>query len=79
MEKSVSSAEANREFSRLLQGVKKGQSFVITSHGKPVARIAPVDAHPRTAERAKALLLDRLKSQPAKQVGRWTRDELYQR
>jgi prevent-host-death family protein len=79
MEEFVSAAEANREFSRLLQGAKKGQSYVITSHGKPVARIAPVEEHPRTAEKAKAILLARLKSQPAKHIGRWTRDELYER
>ena len=79
MNRSVSSAQANREFSRLLQAVKKGQSYVITSHGKPVARISPFEENSRLAERAHDLLLDRLESQAVKHVGKWTREELYER
>jgi prevent-host-death family protein len=33
----VAAAEANRQFSTLLQQVKKGASFQITSRGEPVA------------------------------------------
>ena len=40
MEKPISAADANREFSPTLQGVKKGHSYVVTSHGTPVAKIA---------------------------------------
>src|ERR1700736_5359543 len=42
MIKAVSAADANRRFSELLRTVKKGRSVVVTSHGKPVARISPV-------------------------------------
>ena len=79
MEKPISAADANREFSRLLQNVKKGQSYIVTSHGKPVARIAPVAERNPFAERAKSVLLARLREQPVTEIGRWTRDELYER
>ncbi len=79
MEKPVSAADANREFSRLLQDVKKGHSYIVTSHGKPVAKIAPVGERTRAAGRAGTLLLDRLRSEPAIEIGAWTRDELYER
>jgi prevent-host-death family protein len=77
METNVSAAEANRKFSELLRSVKGGQSFVVTSHGKAVARITPVPETNRVTARAKAALLARLRSQPVINIGRWTRDELY--
>ena len=79
MDKPVTAAAANREFSRILQQVKKGSSFVVTSHGTPVARIAPLQHDDRLAQRAWKLLLTRVESQPARNIGRWTRDELYER
>jgi prevent-host-death family protein len=42
MEKPVSAADANRKFSKLLRAVREGQSYVVTSHGKAVAKIVPV-------------------------------------
>ena len=79
MEKPVSAAEANREFSRLLQGVKKGDIYIVTSHGKPVAKIAPIGEDNRFQEKARTVLFDRLRAKPALDIGRWTRDELYTR
>lgn len=79
MEKPVSAADANREFSRLLQDVKKGHSYIITSHGKPVARIAPIEQHNPAAEKARSVLLARLRNARVLKIGRWTRDELYVR
>lgn len=76
MEKAISAAEANRRFSEVLRGVREGQSYVVTSHGKPVAKISPVqESH---SEDAKKRLLRRLQSQPVRNIGRWTRDELYE-
>ena len=77
MDETVSAADANRNFSSLLRGVREGRSYVVTSHGKPVARIVPVDKDAARAEAAWAKLLSRLKKQPALNVGPWTRDELY--
>ena len=81
MEKSVSATDAKRRFSNILQGVRKGLSYVVTLYGRPVARLIPAEANDRSV--ALAALLARLKAQPtAKKVGmrrRWTRDELYER
>lgn len=82
MEKTVSAADANRRFSDLLRGVRKGRSYVVTSHGRPVAKLIPAETDERHAEAARAALLARLRSQPAAQrdkaAKRWTRDELYE-
>jgi prevent-host-death family protein len=75
----VSAAEANREFSALLRRVREGQSFVVTSHGRPVARIVPFDAGDAVSTTARAALFRRLKKAPVQAVGRWTRDDLYER
>ena len=77
MVKPVSAADANRNFSKLLRKVREGRSFVITSHGKPVARIVPVDALSDVTAGARTALLAHLRSQPVVDVGRWNRDELY--
>ncbi len=79
MEKAISAADANRKFSQVLREVKEGRSFVVTSHGRPVARIEPIDSNTKDREAAKAALLKRLRKQPVVNIGRWTRDELYER
>jgi prevent-host-death family protein len=77
MDKAVSAADANRRFSELLRTVKKGRSVVVTSHGKPVAKITPVVEDERAAEGARSALLARLRRGRAVDAARWTRDELY--
>ena len=77
MDKAVSAADANRRFSELLRTVKKGRSVIVTSHGKPVAKIMPVFADERAAEGARSALFARLRTQRAVNAGRWTRSELY--
>jgi prevent-host-death family protein len=78
MEEAISAADANRRFSLLLRGVREGRSYVVTSHGKPVARLIPVGRHEEVATGARTALLSRLEKQPVIEVGRWTRDELYE-
>jgi prevent-host-death family protein len=78
MEESVSAADANRHFSRLLHDVRTGRSYVVTSHGKPVARLIPAETHARTLVSARHSLLARLEQQPVIEAGHWTRDELYE-
>lgn len=78
MEKTVSAADANRNFSRLLRDVREGRSYVVTSHGKAVAKIVPAGGPDRTAARARAALLARLKRERVVNAGRWTREELYE-
>jgi prevent-host-death family protein len=78
MEERVSAAEANRRFSLLLRGVREGNTYVVTSHGKAVARIVPAGRDERMARRARDVLFARLEKQPAVDAGRWSRDELYE-
>ncbi len=78
MEKTISAADANRKFSRLLRDVREGQSYVVTSHGRPVARIAPVKEDRGTTSNARSSLLGRLRSERVLKIGRWKRDELYE-
>jgi len=78
MEKAVSAADANRKFSQILRDVREGQSYVVTSHGKAVARIAPLKEPSRETAKARSFLLARLRSERVVKIGRWTRDELYE-
>jgi prevent-host-death family protein len=78
MEKPISAADANRKFSELLRHVRDGQSYVVTSHGKVVARIAPMNDGSRLSARARVTLLTRLRAERAIKIGRWTRAELYE-
>jgi prevent-host-death family protein len=77
MEKAISAADANRKFSQVLREVKEGRSYVVTSHGRPVARIAPIQDRPARTSARKSLL-NRLRGEPITKVGRWKRDELYE-
>jgi prevent-host-death family protein len=79
MQCAISAADANRNFSKLLRDVRDGGSYVITSHGKPVAKLVAVEARDHVRAAAKRVLLERLRTQHATPpIGRWTRDELYE-
>jgi prevent-host-death family protein len=80
---SISAAEANRQFSKILRAVEAGESFTVTSHGRPVARICPIEEDEQQIQARRNAALDRLleglKQQPTVNAGKWTRDELYER
>ncbi|MBV8493325.1 MAG: type II toxin-antitoxin system Phd/YefM family antitoxin [Alphaproteobacteria bacterium] len=78
MEKVVSAAEANRRFSQLLRSVRDGDSYIVTAHGRPVAKIVPVPGSEAVRDKAWEALLARLRSQPIIDIGPWTREELYE-
>lgn len=78
MAQTISAADANRRFSELLRTVRAGKTVVVTSHGKPVARIVPMTEHDQAMRGARAALFARLGSQPVVDIGRWSRDELYE-
>lgn len=78
MEKAISATEANRQFSRLLDGVRRGRTYVVTSHGEPVAKLSPVTEAAKTTGYARKTLLARLRSQRVTRAVGWTRDELYE-
>jgi prevent-host-death family protein len=77
MERAVTAADANRKFSSILRTVRNGKSYVVTVHGKPVAKILPVSEGEQKRTAARAALFARLETQPAINAGRWTRDELH--
>jgi len=76
--KSINASEANRNFSKILRVVARGESYVIVSRGRAVAAIHP--AGPETAQRraAKSALLERLNNQLVTGDRQWTREELYE-
>jgi prevent-host-death family protein len=80
--RTISAADANRHFSKLLRQVKAGETVVITSHGEPVARMAPAaerDAAEAAKERARGELVAHLRSlQPMNIPITWTRDDIYE-
>lgn len=79
MDEIISAGEANRRFSSLLRGVREGHSYTVTSHGRPVARLVPINEERDAQARARKALLKRLSQQPALNAGKWTREELYER
>jgi prevent-host-death family protein len=44
----VGSYDAKTHLPQLLERVARGESFTITKHGVPVARLVPVEEKPRT-------------------------------
>jgi prevent-host-death family protein len=78
MDEAISAADANRKFSQLLRGVREGRSYVVTAHGRPVARLVPAGQHADQAMGTRAALLSRLEKQPVVETKHWTRDELYE-
>lgn len=86
-EEDIPAAEANRRFSELLRGVREeGRRYVVTSHGRAVAKLTPIDQHDAEARKAEAeaadagwaRLIERLESQPALHLGRFSRDDAYE-
>lgn len=84
VEKTITAAEADREFCRVLREVREGESYVVTEDGRPVARIAPAQAPAESdaeiaarREKAREELFARLRSQKPMNLGRVMRDDAY--
>jgi len=75
--KTVTAAEANRQFSKILRQVRGGETVLVTSHGEPVATIAPAGAPDAAQRLAKQRLIKHLRAQPTLNLPRIARDELY--
>lgn len=78
----VTATEANRSFSKLLRAIQRGEKVEITSHGRKIAVLKPIDSQaPTREERLKAF--EELKRHWATlepvTIGPWTREELYER
>lgn len=52
----VSAYEAKTHFSALLERASDGETVVITKHGRPVARLVPVEARTPVGEVIESLL-----------------------
>ncbi|MHB8972349.1 MAG: type II toxin-antitoxin system Phd/YefM family antitoxin [Pirellulaceae bacterium] len=76
--KTVTAAEANRQFSALLRGVAQGEVFTVVSRGRSVAVIGPAEAGEVAQQKAKASLLARLAAQPVTGSRDWKRADLYE-
>lgn len=73
MTESISAAEANRQFSRLLRGVREeGATYIVTAHGRPVAKIVPLDA-------ADEAVVPAAEGEAIRTNGRLTLEQLWQR
>lgn len=81
MDRSISATDANREFSRVLSEVANGQTYVVTTRGKPVMKMVPVERDEADKAERNARLkafLEELGKYPAQNLGRVTRDDGYE-
>lgn len=76
MDKAITASEANQRFSEMLREVAEGESFTVTSRGRPVARVVPVDVE-RDRRKIKQLL-EFVRGLPVRYSGPWTRADLYE-
>lgn len=76
MDRAITASDANQHFSEMLREVARGERYTITSRGRPVARIVPVETGERRA--AVAGLLAYLGSLPIRYSGDWSRADLYE-
>lgn len=77
MERAISASDANQHFSELLREVQEGESFVVTSRGRPVAKVTPVDDFDRQGPGIDALL-DFVETLPRRTGHEWRREDLYE-
>ena len=75
----VTLRDANQRFSELVRRVEAtGQGFVVLRHGKPVARLLPVeDRRNRLTPEQRAALARLLSVSSPVGIGRFDRDEAY--
>jgi prevent-host-death family protein len=76
MDRAISASDANQRFSELLREVQEGETFVVTSRGRPVAKVTPIDSLDRQGPAIDALL-DFVSSLPRRRAEAWRREDLY--
>jgi prevent-host-death family protein len=72
----IAAFDAKQKLSELLNRANGGETFVITRHGVPFAKLVPIE-EPVDREEAKRKLFERLRSQPSLNLPKVTRDEIY--
>jgi prevent-host-death family protein len=81
MTKTISLREANQSFSRCVREVEAGEEFVITRHGRAVARLSPIPGRrvlPPEQQAARERALARMKKGSPLGIGRFNREEVYE-
>ena len=75
----ISAREANQRFSELLAKVERErQGFVVTKHGRPVARILPIERPQMQLTPEQEAALERIMTTGwPLGIGKFSRDELY--
>ncbi len=71
----IGAYEAKTHLPQLLERVQKGERFIITRHGRPVAELVPVSGRDESAIR-ETLALMRKRRQALEQAGVRLRDAL---
>lgn len=80
MVKTVSAAQANREFSKLMKLAESGERVVVTSRGQPkvqITRIEEADAEKTRRREAFDRMTEWLNSRPVQNFPKLTRDDFY--
>jgi len=80
MVKTVSAAQANREFSKLMKLAASGEEVLVTSRGRPAVKIVKAEETESEAQRRQKAwdeLTKWLERQPTRNLPRLTRDDFY--
>ena len=76
MDRTISASEANQRFAEMLRDVAAGESFTVTSRGKPVARVIPIGR--RSEQSSVRKLLEFVRRLPRRHSCDWPRADLYE-
>lgn len=84
MATTITATEANQRFSEMLRRAERGESFVVTSRGRPVAKLGPPTVEPEDSEAARQeriakaeALVAHLRTLPRATLPNWRREDLY--
>jgi prevent-host-death family protein len=77
MDRYVTATEANQNFSKMLRDVRAGYNVIVTSRGRPVAKLSASD--PAPDKKSTEDFLAWLRSRPPVNAGPWKREDLYER
>ena len=76
MDRIITASEANQRFSEMLRDVAGGDSFTVTSRGRPVARVTSADD--AGSRQAFDRMMASLRARPLMQIKPWKREDLYE-
>lgn len=77
MERAITASDARLHFLEMLLEVQKGETYVVTSRGLPVAKVMPVDEFERQGPAIDALLAF-VETLPRRRACAWRREDLYE-